>query len=454
MTSVSINRTGTDTTELEMITTGSDEASVVLTRKLLDGSRQYHFAVTELSVPLGSTPMFPDTQKTGLFTILRRNVGESLTDIAAYQVTLADLTTFRAYNTDDPAGANYLTNAMILQLLENLNLEGEVEPEDGRPEYLTVLDAHYLGAYENALEDTALTLLPDKEDATYSISPSHPFYDCGDFVKDIMRWINVFNQEQSKIGIEEDDYGDDGDLAIKSAAEAAADPYPFLTISLSADGSLLLKGSQVFWNNFIIQFSAYGARLLGLNTSRLTKIIGPQGERHYLGFTNNQAGGFYNSDANDQILAANNTTDIFVDTATSIFQSDLRVKVSVESHLPTASNLVVRDEKETVSRDIAEAYFLNHVTAETEWDENGDYQGTNLTTDVYSGQRAFIKKSDRHTDWTKLLASENLSFFRFHLKITYRVFDLATQKFKLRTSKFNVPDDFYWLMVIKFVSDE
>ena len=97
---------------------------------------------------------------------------------------------------------------------------------------------------------------------------------------------------------------------------------------------------------------------------------------------------------------------------------------------------------------------MNHVTAETEWDENGDYQGTNLTTDVYSGQRAFIKKSDRHTDWTKLLASENLSFFRFHLKITYRVFDLATLKFKMRTSKFNVPDDFYWLMVIKFVSDE
>ena len=204
MTSVSINRTGTVTTELEMITTGSDEASVVLTRKLLDGSRQYHFAVTELSVPLGSTPMFPDTKKTGLFTILRRNVGQSLTDIAAYQVTLADLTTFRAYNTDDPAGANYLTNAMILQLLENLNLEGEVEPEDGRPEYLTVLDAHYLGQYENALEDTPITLLPDKEDATYSISPSHPFYDCGDFVKDIMRWINVFNQEQSKKGIDED----------------------------------------------------------------------------------------------------------------------------------------------------------------------------------------------------------------------------------------------------------
>ena len=122
MTSVQINRIGTDSTELELVTTGSSEASVVLKKNLLDGARKYHFTVTELSVPLSNTPIFPDKIKTELFTILRRNVGQSLTDFPAYEQALAAFTTFRAYNTDDPGGNNYLTDAMILQLLENQNV--------------------------------------------------------------------------------------------------------------------------------------------------------------------------------------------------------------------------------------------------------------------------------------------------------------------------------------------
>ena len=85
MTSVQINRVGTDSTELELVTSGSNEASIILNKNLLDGSKQYHFACTQLSVPLGNTPIFPDTVNTDLFTVMRRNVGSSLTDITDYQ---------------------------------------------------------------------------------------------------------------------------------------------------------------------------------------------------------------------------------------------------------------------------------------------------------------------------------------------------------------------------------
>ena len=242
-------------------------------------------------------------------------------------------------------------------------------------------------------------------------------------------------------------YGGSTNLPAKDEAEAKNNPYKFLSISLTCDASLLLTGSQDFWNNFIFKFSEYGVRLLGLNTERLND--------GYLVYTNNDAQtNFYDPDANDQILVGGNTQDITADATTSIFQSDLRVKVSVDSHLSTASNLIVLDEVETVSRDIVEAYFLNDISVETEWDENGEFQGINIKTNVYSGQKAFIKKSDRHSNWTKLLSAENLQFFRFHLKITYRVFDTTSLKYKLVTSKLSVPEDFYWLFVIKFVSDE
>ena len=89
------------------------------------------------------------------------------------------------------------------EILEYENANGLANAYD-RAVYLIVLTTHYSDLVEARLSDTALTLFPDVSDATYTISPSHPFYDCGDFVKDLKRWVNVFNVEQTKIGVNDD----------------------------------------------------------------------------------------------------------------------------------------------------------------------------------------------------------------------------------------------------------
>ena len=77
MTTVEINKVGTDYVELEMTQSGSHETNIDLRENLLDGSLNYHFCVTELNVPLSGTPLFPITTPQQLFRVVRRNVGSA-----------------------------------------------------------------------------------------------------------------------------------------------------------------------------------------------------------------------------------------------------------------------------------------------------------------------------------------------------------------------------------------
>ena len=151
---------------------------------------------------------------------------------------------------------------------------------------------------------------------------------------------------------------------------------------------------------------------------------------------------------------ADNITSHIVDIVTPIYQSgDQRLKVSVSSHLPITSNIRIDDENETVDRDICEAFFENKVTAQIRYTEQNTFERVSLQSEIYNGQKNFIKKSDRHTKWNRLLTSYMLSYLRFHLHITYRVFDSSTNKFKLSRQKLPVEENNYWLMTLRFISD-
>ena len=197
--------------------------------------------------------------------------------------------------------------------------------------------------------------------------------------------------------------------------------------------------------------SKYGASLLGIDSSRFIVV----NDVRYLGFTGDSATTpFSDAAAFDQFVAPANQAAHIVDIATPVYQSaDQRLKVSVSSHLPIASNTRIDNQIETVDRDICEKFFENKIRAEIRYDENNVFQNVSIRSDVYSGQRSFIKKSDPHTTWMKLLTSYRLRFFRFQLKITYRVFSEETGKYTLSRQKLPVPDNRYWLMSLVFVSD-
>ena len=401
MTSVQINRVGTDQVTLNLMQTGSDETSVSLRHNLLDEKLSYHFAVTSLTVPLNNAPIFKVAVDTEILRIGRRNAGTSLA------------------------------------------VDANVTISPGYPHYIA--------------------------------DDNRKFFDVTTLVRDLNSWARGFEMYQTLLGIPDlAAYGGVGNVEVGPLIRlpakdvlgiAATGTYSFLKFKLSPDGRLSVTGSTHFWNNFFLRFTSFGAALLGF-TKEVHTIphvgAGPFVDDYYIAFTTTAGGIQTNTSAwvdldpnvGYNILQGNNTKDATSTANSPLYQiADQRVSVSVESHLPISNNIAISDEKETVDRTIVEKFFESQLECTVNFDQDGSFSSQEITSKVYSGQIAFIKKSDNHTQWHRLLTAFQLSYFRFHLFITYRVYNIATNTWYLKREALKVPDDQFWEMELRFISD-
>jgi len=398
MTSVAINRIGTDQVSLQLLQTGSSETSCNLRHALLDDKLSYMFTVEALSVPLNKAPINPVTVPTELFRVLRRNQGLSSLIVA----------------------------------------------ETNMP--------------------------PDPPFSEFLIQPNQ-FFDVSALVRTIANWARGFNRGASLLGLEDlRPFGGEHDAISTQAAEIAPleilqalteeqmdevgsdvqGGYPFLTIELTSDAALQIVGHNNFWNNYVIQFSAYGAALLGYSNLLENNVLSYTGDVH----GNAVPGGWVDNDAGKTILVGNIISEVRAKATHPIYQSaDQRVKIAVQSHLPIVSNMSVIDEVETVDRTICEKYFENKLETSILFNDSGAYESATMKTTLYSGQFAFIKKSDLHTEWMKLMTALDLRFFRFYIYITYRVWDTTKNRFRLSEKLLDIPETKYWGMTLRFVSE-
>ena len=391
MTSVTINKTGQDQVVLELMQTGNNETSVNLRHNLLDDQLQYMFSVASLSVPLNAADISGVNVDTELFVVRRRNVGELRTNI-----------------------------------------------------YVTA---------------------PFDSDFTLYANMKH--YDVSSLVRALANWARGFNNDQSLAGILDprEFGGDSGEASAQSSVDNGigieilqpltqaeingGQGYNFLSVQVTPDGKLQITGTSSFWNNFHFEFSEYGAAILGLSSvvdaDNMIAYTSPgPGQqniaRHYYG-------------ANDIILPANLLYDVHFVSDTPLWQSaDQRLKVTVDSHLPMSANLEIKDQSETVNREIAEGFFESHLETAVQFDNWGTFTQMTMKSKLYSGQVSFIKKSDPHPEWHKLLTAYELRYFRFHLNIWYRTYTPGSG-WSLVKRPLEVPTDKYWAMSIRFVSE-
>ena len=128
MTTILLNRQGTDIVDLSTTQTGSPETTIMTKDALLLGEKDYRFAVTELSIPMQNIDMFgyQTTQTQELFTIQRRNYRSTLTDFSTQQ---QDFET--AINTGVvPGVAGYLFFTDLIQAEEAQREGGEDFQDD------------------------------------------------------------------------------------------------------------------------------------------------------------------------------------------------------------------------------------------------------------------------------------------------------------------------------------
>jgi len=412
MTTVSINRSGTDQATLDIFQVGSHESSVYLRHDLLDSKLNYHFAVTSLSVPLNDTPIFKLRGVEELFRVERRDVDASIH---------ADLT------------------------------------------------LHVPGDPNTALDDV---------DSIYEIRPDNRMFDASTFVKSMSNFVRGFNIEWSEAGFNAGDagsgYSHDGtNYPAKNEAAAYEEPYEFLGLRLTADGSVHLTGSDGFWNNFVIRWTRHGGAVLGFTEQlqEVTRAFLPYPEQKYYYTAKTQrldnagnavVGQFTNSWFDEDpdsatygvIVDAHLLVEQVLASDHPLYQSvDQRVKITVESHMPMASSVAIIDEKESVDRSIAEVHFESKLENQITFDEAGFFESMSMSSAMYAGQYNFIKKSDYTFQWNKLMTAYELKLFRFQIYVWYRVWSDATNEWKLTRDKLSVPKEQFWELAVRFVSD-
>lgn len=389
MTTVQINRVGTDQVSLELLQTGSNETSVNLRHNLLDDKLNYMFAVSNLSVPLNNAPINPVSGVEELFRVERRNVGHSQTTQAQLDSLIPAASVFAVVE----AVKQYDVSALLR------NITSFSRGFNQTMSYLGISDLRLYGGAHDAASEGAAEIPP------LEILPA----------------------------MTQDDVAENG-------------PYIFLNIEVSADGSLQIVGTPNFWNNFVLKFSTYGAALLGLSGSVTNGYIARSIVAGHI------VSDWYDPQTGNEIFPGNVQQEIRIAASHPLYQSaDQRIKITVDSHLPMSGNIQIIDQIESVDRMIAEKFFESKLETSSSFAEDGSFQDLTIKSQLYSGQVSFIRKSDSTVEWFKLLTSYEIRYFRFHLNIWNRMW--VNNAWKVVKKKLIVPENKYWAMTIKFVSE-
>ena len=332
-----VNRIGLDEVTLELNTTGTNEAEVNLKVPLLDEKKDYVFCVDSLTMPLNGAPI-NKLRGSELFRIERRNVGTPAAADLGFGTIPLFATNYTAVYT---AERDFFDVTSFVSSLNNFARGFEIE--------LTQLGiANHIGSHFGAgiAVTEAVVLDPAFDPATIAPLILLPARDEAGMLVD---------------GV-----------------------HRFLTFKMASDGSLEIFGTTSFWNNFVFNFRPEGAEALGMASEMKGYDHGVIGGvpvktpqiSYYLGLTQDDV---THTISNELTLGAaghgilvnagvgvhpthfapgNMSSSASVYSEHSLFQClDQRLKITVESHLPTLSNVAILNEKETVDRSICEVYF-------------------------------------------------------------------------------------------------
>jgi hypothetical protein len=290
------------------------------------------------------------------------------------------------------------------------------------------------------------------EHSTFFVTPDRPQYSVAEFILALKAFGQVFNQHINETGLDPDFYGLPVGMGVApvAAVDRNADNYrQYIRFETTCDGCIQFTTDHLFWNYYVIEFTGYGASLIGIDTDSLHSLP-LDGPRYVMAATGDS---FSPSPADEDVwdAADNDVNQNFISHNPIFSTADQRIKITLSTHLPILSQVSVDNEVQSSDRDICTAFFENVVTSEILY-ADGTFD-TRLHSKVYAGQVALIRKYDSHHQWNRLMTSYRLRYIRFYVYITYRVFDTTSETYKFEKHKLEIDEHEFWNFTVKFVSD-
>ena len=269
-------------------------------------------------------------------------------------------------------------------------------------------------------------------------------YNATGFITTLGKHANNFTQLQDIIGA--------GPFPPAQGIGSPGSQTEYLRIRLNADGCVEFIGTSIFWNHYCVQFSPYGAAVLGITTLDENNILAVTTRINNGGviFSMFDAGVIIDLAAHPQFTPMLETTKVIG--SVPIFKNlDHRYFVSVETDLLVSQAIKVVDGRQTIDRSICKVFFPTTCKVLLQSEDGVLREDVDFEIETHVGQYSFIRKTNPSRQWTSLQTSYDLRFFRFHLYITYRFFDAAGQ-WVFSRMKFPIAQDDSWTLALEFVS--
>lgn len=404
MSEVILNRIGVDHVNFNITTSGDSVATCTLDKVMLDPTLEYLLRVSELNCPMSGLPLFgfnadgTTTVNQELFRIKRR-----------------------VANTNEAAF-----------LAPGSQFETDV----------------YLGYNGGGQPFSSVVRTQGPGDVVY--------FSATNFISDLGKSANNFSRNQDLIGaVPDGDPNVDPAALPNGSSGIPGSDSDYMWIRLNADGIVEFIGTSLFWNNFVIQFTPYGKHLLGVNSDFL--------DDHNCMCVSSRANGtlvYEFFDAGNTVIDLQNDNAYIplVETVRltgsyPIFRNlDHRYFVSVETDLLVSSTIKVVDGKQTIDRSICKAFFPTDCKVLLESEDGVLREDVDFEVEALLGQHGFVKKTEPSRQWTALQTSYDLRFYRFHLYITYRYYNVRTNLWEFARMKYPIQADDSWSIGLEFVS--
>ena len=389
MSVIQTNALGVDVVELEFYTKGTNQAQVTTRDNVVDSTKDYVFAVSELIIPNSSLPLFKPGTTQELFRIKWRIVGNGA-------VTYADI-----------ENSNVVVNAANLDTTFNIS---DTKKFFSIPQIISELSA-WAGTFSKEIDGVGVSA------AAQGGGVGNPG------VVDIpansgTRWLYV-------------DITASGHLILKCASD-------FLNhfIIKASPLAVRLFGLEKFVDP---TEPAKAGGYIGITFDPAAPAATAYSHTVF-----DQAG---------NVIIGENISDFNLVGSKSMFATcDARLCTTVESHLNYPSSMKVVDSKEQTDRSIARYYYNTETQVQLNSDNGILTSSSKITTKSRLGQVALKKRQDPIQKWTQLTNAYEQRLFRFQVFTEYRVFDAATGKYKLERVKVPFADDDHWTLTITFVS--
>ena len=219
-----------------------------------------------------------------------------------------------------------------------------------------------------------------------------------------------------------------------------------ISLYATPSGILRLRGDGQFWEDYIIQLTAFGREILGF-------------DNEFVGVA--QPDSTVPATTTDLIAGANFVTNHANFTKTtrevvanhSVFRYvENRLRVEVDADLAIPSNILVENGVHKLHYNVASYALPNSFKASGTVDTH-DKVNTGIThiTHLHVGNTVLKKKESPTTDWYKLMSAANVQNMRLHLLLVRRVWDRRTESWRLTRDKLKIAENATWFATMKFV---